>query len=147
MWGKSLCRPVVLHMPHLAESFEDYASTITTIKGVFAAVVFWSLIISCMSHFLPSFESLIEDNIKRLDWIEVLEHITLSPDISSAVPLSWKIIWFAELSLWQISNTVVGFNCKNTFEYFQVYCLQLVPQFLCVTKRRPTVIFLSKYCF
>lgn len=79
-------------MPHLAESFEDYASTITTIKGVFAAVVFCSLIISCMSHFLPSFESLIEDNIKRLDWIEVLEHIALSPDISSAVPLSWKII-------------------------------------------------------
>lgn len=44
-----------------------------------------------MSHFLPSFESLIEESFKRFDWVEVLGHTALIPDISSAVPLNWKM--------------------------------------------------------
>lgn len=44
-----------------------------------------------MPCFLQAYETLIEDSVKRFNWVEVLEHTALILDISSAVPLSWKI--------------------------------------------------------
>lgn len=71
-----------------------------------------------MSHFLAFFESLIEDSIKRFDWIEVLEHIALIPDISSVDLLSFlfgkSVI---QLLFFLIANILLSTSTFTLYEF------------------------------